>query len=163
MKADDENLYSKEGTMNLQDYIDFAQEHPLCSLATLDGDQPRVRTFWFWFADEQGFYFETLAMKAVFSQLKEHPMIEVCFFNNAAEPEQWKSMRLTGRIEFLDDMNLKKKLLVDLPMLAQVGSGKPEDPVFQIFRIYTGEAHFWTLDVAGKEQEIERIKFKGLS
>ena len=145
--------------MDLQDYIDFAQENPLCSLATVDGNQPRVRIFWFWFADEKGFYFETLAMKEVFKQLKEHPMIEVCFFNNATEPEKWKSMRVTGKIEFIDDINLKKKLLVDLPILANVGSGKPEDPVFQIFRIYTGEAHFWTVADAGQEREIERTKF----
>ena len=143
--------------MDLKDYIVFAKENPLCSLATLDGDQPRVRTFWFWFADENGFHFETLAMKKVFKQLKKHPKVEVCFFNNTAEPENWKSMRITGKVEFLDDMALKEKLFVDLPMLQNIG--KPEDPVFQIFRINSGEAHFWTLANAGQEQHIERIKF----
>gem|GEM_PF-6749385 len=33
------------GTMDLQDYIDFAKENPICSLATLDGNQPRERTY----------------------------------------------------------------------------------------------------------------------
>jgi pyridoxamine 5'-phosphate oxidase len=143
--------------MELQDYFVFAKENPLCSLATLDGDQPRVRTFWFWFADESGFYFETLAMKEVFKQLQKHPKVEVCFFNNATEPDEWKSMRVTGKVEILDDIELKKKLFVDLPMLQNFG--KPEDPVFHIFRIYTGEVHFWKLANAGQEQGIERIKF----
>ena len=143
--------------MDIQDYIDFAKENPLCSLATLDGDQPRVRIFWFWFADENGFHFETLAMKEVFKQLQQHSKVEVCFFNNAAEPENWKSMRVTGKVEFLDDMTLKEKLFVDMPMLGNFG--KPDDPVFQIFRINNGDAHFWTLADVGKEQEIERVSF----
>ena len=44
--------------MDFQDCIKFATEIPVCYLATADGDQPRVRTFLLWYADETGFYFE---------------------------------------------------------------------------------------------------------
>jgi pyridoxamine 5'-phosphate oxidase len=145
--------------MDLQDCIAFATEHPFCSLATTDGDQPRVRTFMFWFGDEHGFYFETLAPKEVCKQLKSNPKVEVCFFNNATEPQEWKMMRVTGTIEFLDDLGLKKKLLEDLPLMKNVGTGKPEDPIFQIFRISASQAHFWTLADILKEADIERITF----
>ena len=145
--------------MDIQDYIKFATENPFCSLATTEGDQPRVRTFMFWFGDEKGLYFETLAPKEVCKQLQNNPKVEVNFFNNAAEPQNWKTMRVTGKIEFVDDMDLKKKLFADMPMLENIGTGKPDDPIFQIFRIYTGEAHFWTAADILKESEIKRIKF----
>jgi len=41
-----------------QDCIKFANENPVCYIATMDGDQPRVRGFLMWFADEKGFYFQ---------------------------------------------------------------------------------------------------------
>ena len=46
--------------MNLQECINFATMNPLCSLATADGDQPQVRIVMLMFADESGFYFETM-------------------------------------------------------------------------------------------------------
>ena len=90
-----------------RDYIDFAKEYPLCSLATLDGDQPRVRTFWFWFADESGFYFGTLTPKKVDKELRENPKIELCFYNNPQNLQDGVMLRINGEVEFLDDQDLK--------------------------------------------------------
>ncbi|MCE7698204.1 MAG: hypothetical protein K8E24_005000 [Methanobacterium paludis] len=36
--------------MDFEDCIKFANETPVCYLATADGDQPRVRALGFWFA-----------------------------------------------------------------------------------------------------------------
>jgi len=88
--------------MDIQDYIKFATENPFCSLATTEGDQPRVRTFMFWFGDEKGFYFETLAPKEVCKQLKKNPKVEVNFFNNAAEPQ-------TGEAHFWTAADIMKE------------------------------------------------------
>ena len=49
--------------MNIQDCIKFTNENPICSLATVDNDQPRVRMLGFWFADETGFYFRQVQLK----------------------------------------------------------------------------------------------------
>ena len=49
--------------MDFKDCIKFANETPVCYLATADGDQPRVRALGFWFADETGFYFQIGAVK----------------------------------------------------------------------------------------------------
>jgi pyridoxamine 5'-phosphate oxidase len=43
--------------MTIQDAIRFANENPVCFLATVEKDQPRVRALAFWYADETGFYF----------------------------------------------------------------------------------------------------------
>ena len=65
----------------LDEAIAFATAHPVCFLATTDADQPHVRGWLFWFADETGFYFQTLAPKDVYHQLKANPKTEICFFN----------------------------------------------------------------------------------
>ncbi len=96
--------------MRFQECVDFATKHPVCSLATADGDQPRVRTFLLWRANENGFYFETLNPKDVYNQLKNNPKVEICFFNNESDLEKAKTMRLSGEVEFLDDPDLKKQM-----------------------------------------------------
>jgi len=52
--------------MHINDCIQFSNAHPLCHLATAEGDQPRVRALGFWFADETGFYFQNSAWKSSF-------------------------------------------------------------------------------------------------
>ena len=139
--------------MTMQECISFATEHPVCSLATVDGDQPRVRTFLLWRANEDGFYFETFSPKDVYEQLKKNPKVEICFFNNESDLEKAKTMRLTGEVEFLDDPDLKKQLLEDRPFL------KDAEPALEIFRVRSGEAFFWTMADVLKEKEIERVQF----
>ena len=139
--------------MRFQECVDFATKHPVCSLATVDGDQPRVRTFLLWRANENGFYFETLNPKDVYNQLKSNPKVEICFFNNESDLEKAKTMRLSGEVEFLDDPDLKKQMLQDWPFLQQA------EPVLELFRVQSGEAFFWTMEDILKEKEIERVTF----
>jgi uncharacterized pyridoxamine 5'-phosphate oxidase family protein len=139
--------------MKFQECIGFATEHPVCSLATVDGDQPRVRTFLLWRANEDGFFFETLNPKDVYKQLKDNPKVEMCFYNNEADLEKAKTMRLSGEVEFLDDPDLKKQLLTDWPFLQEA------EAVLELFRIRSGEAFFWTMDDVLKEKEIEKVHF----
>lgn len=40
-----------------------------------------------------------------------------------------------------------------------MGITDPEDPVLTVFKIYTGEAFFWTLKDSMHESEIPRIRF----
>jgi len=147
--------------MDLKDCVKFANENPVCYVATAEGDQPRVRAFMMDFADETGFYFGTLSLKEVSKQLKKNPKVEVCYFNNAQNLMDVKMMRVTGKIEFLDDIAFKTKIYERRPFLKSLGLGieGPEDPRIEVFRIYTGEAHFWTMNDIMKEPELERIKF----
>lgn len=145
--------------MEIIDCIKFANENPACYLATADGDQPRVRGFLLWFADENGFYFHTGATKSVCKQLKKNPKIEVCFFAPAPPPKVGKMLRVAGKVKFLNDLVLKARLLEERPFLKALGIGKPDDPLLAVFQIYTGEAYFWTMENNMRESEIERIKF----
>ena len=144
--------------MDFQECITFATENPVCYRATVDGDQPRVRGFLMWFANENGFYFAGLSPKEVSKQMHKNPKVEVCFYNNPAELQNAKMMRVTGEVEFLDDKELIKKVAEERAFLSQI-VGKPIEPYIEIFRIHTGESHFWTMMDVLKEPELERIRF----
>lgn len=144
--------------MDIQDCIKFATENPVCYLATADGDQPRVRTFLLWYADESGFYFVAMSPKQVTKQLQRNPKVEVCFYNNAADPADWKQMRVMGEIEFLEDEESLEKAYQNRSFLDDI-VGFSVRPLVRPFRIPAGEAHFWTLADNLKEPEIERLKF----
>ena len=145
--------------MNIQDCIKFANENPVCYIATVDGDQPRVRGFLMWFADENGFYFHTATSKDVCKQLKNNPKLEICFYAPKAPPNVEKMMRVAGEIEFLEDISLKRRLLEERSFLNAIATGGAEDPLLVVFRVCTGEAYFWTMETNMRESETERIKF----
>jgi uncharacterized pyridoxamine 5'-phosphate oxidase family protein len=144
--------------MDLQDCIKFATENPVCYLATADGDQPRVRTWLMWYADESGFYFVPLASKQVFEQLKQNPKLELCFYNNAAEATDWKQMRVSGEAEFLEGEEDLERAYQNRSFLDPI-LGFSVRSLVRPFRVATGEVHFWTLGDNLKESEIEKLSF----
>jgi len=128
--------------MEFDDCVKFANENPVGWVATVSGDQPRVRGLAMWFADETGFYFQIGAMKDVYRQLQENPKVEVAFFQPGENAGTM--MRVVGKVEFLDDLELKKKVIEERPFLQQWGI-TPESPDLIIFRIPKGKAYFWTM------------------
>jgi pyridoxamine 5'-phosphate oxidase len=79
--------------MNFDECIRFATEHPICAVATVDDDQPRVRMLGMWFAANEGFYFSTAKVKAMCRQLTANHKVElVSTLHRDARPareEQW--------------------------------------------------------------------------
>lgn len=145
--------------MDFQDCVNFANENRICYFATTEGSQPRVRALRLWFADDKGFYFQTETVKAVCKQLGSNGKVEVCFYAPGTGLSIGTMMRVAGEVEFLDDIALKTRVLEDRPFLKKMGIEKPEDPLLAVFRIYTGEAYFWTMEYSMRESEIERIRF----
>jgi len=137
--------------MNIQDCIKFTNENPICSLATVENDQPRVRMLGFWFADKTGFYFQTSTVKEIPNQLKKNSKTEVCFYKH--EGMIGKMLRISGEVEFLTDSKLKEKVLLDRPFLKSFGL-TIESPELVIFKISHGQAHFWTMENNLKPKEI---------
>jgi uncharacterized pyridoxamine 5'-phosphate oxidase family protein len=143
--------------MDISDCIRFAMENPVTYVATAEGDQPRVRAFAMWFADETGFYYHTGTMKRVWEQLRKNPRVELCFFSPDIAPAG-KTMRVTGKVEILEDRALAARLLAERPWLAGIVSG-PDDPKLGIFRVPHGEAQFWTMENNMRERDAPRVKF----
>jgi pyridoxamine 5'-phosphate oxidase len=144
--------------MNKQDCIQFANEHPVCFLASTDGDQPHVRTVLLVKADEDGFYFDLLNTKNMVKQFLANPKAEAVFYNNAADLMLARQMRVTGVMELVKDEALIKKVASDRSFLDGL-AGQPTAPLTLIFRLSHGEAFFWTMPDILKESKLERVKF----
>lgn len=129
--------------MNIDDCIKFTKENPGCFLATADGDQPRVRMLGFWFADKTGFYFQTSTIKEFPHQLMKNPKTEVCFYKH--EGMTGTMLRISGEVEFVEDVAFKERALNDRPFLKSFGL-TIDNPKLVIFRISHGKAHFWTME-----------------
>jgi len=141
--------------MDFQDCIKFANENRDCYLATVEGDQPRVRAMGMWFADETGFYFQSQTIKALYKQIQNNPKVEICFHAKS----KGKVMRVYGKAKIITDPELKARCVKERPFLKDHGITQPDDPLLTIFQVYTGEAYFWTGADSMKEAAILRIKF----
>ncbi len=147
--------------MDFQDCIKFTNAHRTCYLATVDEEGwPRVRAMGMWFADDKGFHFSTHKSKMLCKQLKKNNRVEACFYAPKPGGGLAPMLRVCGETEFIDDLEFKRRLLEDRPFIKKrYGVEKAEDPGPVIFRIYKGEAYFWTLDYNLRESEIEKIQF----
>lgn len=140
--------------MKIKDCIKFANENPISWVATVEDDQPRVRALGMWFADEGGYYFQIRANMDMYKQLKENPKIEASFW----KPDEMfgTMMRVAGEVEFLDEIELKEKILEDRPFLKDFGV-TPESPELILFRISKGKAYFWTIQTAFEPKKMIRF------
>jgi len=137
--------------MDIHDCIRFSNDNPICYLATVDDGQPRVRALGFWFADETGFYFQTSTIKEFPHQLLKNPRTEVCFYKH--EGIIGTMLRVSGEVEFVNDIRFKEKALTDRPFLKTFGI-TIDSPRLILFRISHGQATFWTMDNNLKPKEI---------
>ena len=144
--------------MDFKDCINFANKVKDCSVATVEGDQPRVRMLGLWFANEEGFYFQIWTFKEIYKQLKANPKIEICFYSEQKDIP-YRMMRVSGEIEFIDDIALKGKVLEDRPFLKELGAEGPDDPKLVIFRIAHGEAFLWPVKKKGEYPGAEKVVF----
>lgn len=96
-----------------------------------------------WYADKTGFYYNTGAAKDLYRQLQVNPKVELCFFD--PKSPNLRMMRVTGKVEFLEDIAVKKRLIEERPFLKQMGL-TAENPGLIVFRVPKGEAYFWTMD-----------------
>jgi pyridoxamine 5'-phosphate oxidase len=144
--------------MDFSECVKFANENPLTYIATADGDQPRVRAFAMWFADNTGFYYHTGTPKRVYRQLLKNPNVELCFYSPGTEGAG-KMMRVSGGVEFLEDKSLEERLFRDRPWVKELLATAPEGGKLAMFRIAHGEAYFWTMENNMREAQAPRMKF----
>lgn len=136
--------------MDYSDVILFAMQNPVCAVATMDGDQPRVRMFLSVFFGDNRIYFSTGAAKNVFKQICENPKVELCYYSDG------RMMRITGEFEVVDDREKKRKLIEEKDYLKGLSE---DDPVFKLLRLKSGKARFWSLENNLRENDIDSIDF----
>jgi pyridoxamine 5'-phosphate oxidase len=143
--------------MDFSACVKFATENPVTYIATVEGDQPRVRAFAMWFADTTGFYYHTGTPKKVCGQLKKNPKVELCFYKPGEGAGTM--MRVAGKVEFLDDKALEERLYRDRPWVKDLVKAAPKGGALAMFRVAHGEAYFWTMADNMRESDAPRVKF----
>jgi len=126
----------------MKEVIDFYTKNPVGSLATVENGKPRVRPFQFLFADSGKLYFCTASTKDVYRQLKANPAVEFV----STSPE-YMFMRVSGEVQFSNDMALKKRVLNTFDMIRGIYK-TPDNPVFEIF--FIGHGSVKIADLSGK-------------
>jgi pyridoxamine 5'-phosphate oxidase len=100
--------------MTKEEVFEFITKNPVFSLATTDGSQPHTRMMMICRADEDGILFSTGRDKDVNKQLQANPTVEMCFF---AAGDDNREVRVEGKVEMFDDLELKKMIVKDFPFL----------------------------------------------
>ena len=94
----------------------FLKDADVYYLATMEGDQPRVRPFGTAHIFEGKLYIQTGKVKEVYKQLKENPKAEIC----ACMKDQW--LRISGELIEDDRREARQSMLDDYPSLQSMYS-----------------------------------------
>ena len=98
----------------MQKVYDFLKKAGTYYLATVDGDQPRVRPFGTVNIYEGRLYIQTGKSKPVSRQLAKNPKAELCAFMNG----EW--LRVAGTLVEDDRIEAKKAMLDSYPELRRM-------------------------------------------
>ncbi len=112
----------------------FLKEAGTYYLATVEGDQPRVRPFGTIHCFEDKLYIQTGKIKEVSKQIGVNPKVEICAFQNGA----W--LRVACTLVEDDRYEVKQSLLDEYPSLQ--GAYKADDNNTQVFYMKDATATF---------------------
>ncbi len=112
-------------------FLDAAQTY---YLATVDGDQPRVRPFGTALLENGRIYIQTGKVKDVSKQIAKNPKVEICAFMDG------KWLRVAGELVNDDDHDIKVKMLDKMPQLK--GMYSADDDNMQMLYLKDATATF---------------------
>jgi uncharacterized pyridoxamine 5'-phosphate oxidase family protein len=123
--------------------VEFLKECKTFYVATLQGDQPRVRPFGAVAEINGKVYLATSSKKAVYRQMMDNPNIEI---SGLAPNGKW--IRVTGKVAVDDSRDAKVKMLEAYPNLTSLYS--PDDGYFAV--VYLIDA-VGKIETFGRESE----------
>lgn len=99
---------------------DFLREAETYYLATVDGDQPRVRPFGTAHIFEDKLHIQTGKGKSVAKQINANPRVEIC----AMRGDEW--IRIEGMLVLDDRVEAQESMLDDYPSLRKMYTTGPD-------------------------------------
>jgi len=120
----------------MQEVYDFLKKCGVYYLATVEGDQPRVRPFGTVDIFEGKLYIQTGKSKEVSKQLQANPKAEICAFADG------KWLRVSGKLIRDDRFEAKKHMLDNYPELKNMYS--PEDDNTEVLYFEDAAAVFYS-------------------
>ena len=118
----------------MEKVVDFLKEAETYYLATIDGDQARVRPFGTVHEFEGKLYIQTGKVKDVSKQIHKNPKVEICAFKNG----DW--LRVAGTLVEDDRIEAKQSMLDAYPSLQ--GMYKADDGNTEVFYFKDATATF---------------------
>ena len=131
---------------NLVKVLEFLDSAQTYYLATVDGDQPRVRPFGTALVDNDKLYIQTGKVKAVSKQLALNPKAEICAFKDG------KWIRISGELVEDDTREVKTLMLEKMPVLRHMYN--EDDGNMQILYFKKAKVVFTSFGSAPEEFEI---------
>ena len=119
---------------NIERVYQFLEEAGTYYLATMEGDQPRVRPFGTALLYEGKLYIQTGKIKPVSKQIQINPKVELCAFKDG------KWLRLSGILERDERREVKKAMLDKIPTLRAMYN--EDDGTTEMLYFKSGEATF---------------------
>lgn len=136
--------------MTKDDVVDLIRDTGFGLLATLEGNQPRVRPMMPFLTDEGQLLVALLGRSRTIQQIEKNPAVEICFVDR----KMWYA-RLTGKGRITKNPDNKQLLWDTIPMLKQYFGGV-EDPNFVLLEIDVEKAEAMT----PHQKEPEFVSFK---
>ena len=112
----------------MQEVYEFLKNAETYYLATMEGDQPRVRPFGTIDIFDGKLYIQTGKVKDVAKQIAANPKVEICAFKDG------KWLRLSGELVEDDRREAKKHMLDNYPMLRRMYSEDDGNTLVLYFR-----------------------------
>ena len=128
----------------MQEVYEFLKKCGTYYLATVDGDQPRVRPFGTIDMFEGKLYIQTGKVKECSKQLHKNPKAEICAFDGATGT--W--LRVSGKLISDDRREAKKHMLDSYPSLR--GMYSEDDDNSEVLYFEDAEAVFSSFTAAPK-------------
>ena len=129
----------------MQRVADFLKEAGTYYLATIEGDQPRVRPFGTAHIFEDKLYIQTGKVKDVSKQIHANPKVEVCAFKDG------KWLRVAGELVEDDRMEARQSMLDAYPSLQNMY--KADDGNTEVFYFKDAVATFSSFTAAPETVE----------
>jgi len=123
-----------KGPYEMQEVYDFLKKCKTYYLATIEGDQPRVRAFGTVDLFEGKLYIQTGKGKDCFKQMMANPKVEICAFDAG----QW--VRIAATVVDDDRREAKKHMLDEYPNLR--GRYSEDDPNTAVLYLKDATATF---------------------
>ncbi len=105
----------------MQEVYDFLKQCGTYYLATVEGDQPRVRPFGTVDIFEGRLYIQTGKVKDVSKQIQKNPKVELCAFADG------KWLRVSGKLVRDDRVEAKEHMLAAYPSLQKMYSATDDN------------------------------------
>ncbi len=137
-------------TSKREEVIDLIRDAGFGFLATVDGNQPRVRPMMPYLTDEGDLLLALLAHSRTIANVKKNPLVEICYVDR-----KMSLCRIAGKAAISQDLEKKEIVWNNVPMLRQYFSG-PQDQNFVLLEITTNSAEFMT--PAQKTPEVVNLK-----